>query len=299
MPISIEERVRGTELFFEHYLRGYRDRVNQYYIEEYGKNNECFSLMHPTLLMAVHFIEESHFLFINSDSDDFVNIIATQEQNIEYAQLESAPEHKKNEYIYRLCQLESDQIKKHKNLRELGTHSLIVFRKSNHPILSKDGYQWGIKEADSDFNTYQLAEALKETIQPSSDYHLFDVEPLIEKVKDDQFQYEFTEAIKAYNSQLYLASTITAAVAIETLLQKVIVDKLGENYLPAEEKERYITKLAGILEKNGIIEKRLHHRIRSANELRRGSGHSKSGKMEAIDAQHMFAVIKSIVDELF
>lgn len=298
MPISIEERVRGTELFFEHYLRGYRDRVNQYYIEEYGKNNECFSLMHPTLLMAVHFIEESHFLFINSDSDDFVNIIATQEQNIEYAQLESAPEHKKNEYIYRLCQLESDQIKKHKNLRELGTHSLIVFRKSNHPILSKDGYQWGIKEADSDFNTYQLAEALKETIQPSSDYHLFDVEPLIEKVKDDQFQYEFTEAIKAYNSQLYLASTITAAVAIETLLQKAIIDKLGADYLP-KPKDRYILNLADILVKNNLMSERLLQRIRSANELRRGSGHSKTGKMEAYDAQHIIAVIKSIVDELF
>lgn len=299
MPVSIEERVKGTELFFGEYLRGYRERVNKFYKEEYTNHPSYFPLMNPVMMKALHLQnQDSIFLFVKSSNDQLESVVASEEQMEKYTGLSEVPKLKQDDYIVSLLGFTKKDVSKKKYISELGRFSLNFFDQINHHLIPEESFKWGQKEADWDFNAYQLDEAIKNLSKPSTNYSLFDIDSVINKVIDEQFRYEFEETIKAYNAELYLASTITAGVTIESLLKNIIIDRLGKQSLP-QAKNSYILNYTDILVNKGVMSERLQSRIKSANTLRNSSGHSKSGKMEAADAEYLISVIKSIVDELF
>lgn len=294
---SVEDRIKGANLFYEDYLKGYRERVENYYSIENSKS-KCFKLVDPVLITMVFFKKETYVIFSSSDSDKLVTITATEEQNTKLIELTRAPGHKLEEYILSLTLIKSNIIGLN-NLRDISGDAPIWFNNLNHLNLPKQSYHWGEKKADWDYNLYQFENSFKRAIEPSSTFPLFDLESIFNKVNNNQFKYELEEAVKAYNAGLFLASTITAAVSLETLLKSSVISKLGEEYLPKKDNQKYTLNYAQILLENKQIDERLNHRIRSINELRRGGAHSKTGEIEQWDAEQVISGIKIIVESIF
>ncbi len=300
MPLSVEDRVLGSELFFHKYLEGYRNRVSQYYLEKYEKHPSSFKLMGGTGLIVVHLLSDSFFFFFRSEAEDYVkSVVASEDQNEKYNSMIGAPDHIRLECLSEIGQIDSGSILSEKKLSNIGSNAWTYFRNINHVNLPNASYTWGGEAADLEYLFHNFNQSLIAHKAPKADFHLFDISQIVSKVNDEDFQYEYEEAIKAYNAGLYLPSTITTAVAIETLLKNVIIQRLGERKLPRESREKYILNYANILLREGVISERLNHRIRATNELRRSAGHSKSGKVEQWDAEQAISCVKVIVDELF
>jgi HEPN domain-containing protein len=296
LRISVDERIQGTNLFFREYLEGYRQRVHKYYSDAFNKRSDSFPLMKPTLMFAVHLNKTTFFLFIESDQDHVENIVATDEQNQEYNEMMSVPDHIREEYINQICSVAGNKVIKRKSLNDLAGLSSNAFARKHHGVIPGAGFKWGEKEADWDYRGYQLEIAIVKTVKSSADFPLFDIDAITARVNDDQFRYEFEESIKAYNAGLYLASSITAAVSVETLMKLLFIKHIGKSRLP---QKYFITNLVEELKAKEIVDEKMYHRILSINQLRRGVAHSKTGKVEQWDAEQIIGSIKIIVETLF
>lgn len=301
MPMSsVSDRTAGMEKCYEDILKGYRDRVSSYYAEEYESNPNRFPVMKPTLLITVLFKNDTYFVFASSETDSLSVVQATEEQNSNLSSLRGSPKDEDEDFIKDISNVRKENIFRLILHHDLGQLPDIYFRnvaeKQNFNTLCEEARQWGRAVADKDYNTHKLEMAFKEVMSPSTDYLKFDINVLFAKVNDNDFKYELEEAIKAYNSNLYLAATTTAAVAIETLLKRVIITKLGDKKVP---QDQYILSFAKTLQNENVITDRQFHRIRAANELRRGSAHSKSGSLTQWDADQVISCAKILVDELF
>jgi len=291
---SLEDRISGSGLFFEDFVRGYREQVRNYYSEEFEQSPSHFPLMSQVQMTALHFNRDSLFLFTASNHDSQETIQATEEQNKVYESLLDVPKNKDREYVVDLCGIKEDQLLKILQLQELGEWAWVAMGKQNHERLNKYRYSWGSNAANNDFNSFEFSAAYKNALTPSSNYSLFDIAPIISKVNDEGFQNEFEETIKAYNAELYLASCVTAAVSLETVL-KIALIRRG---IPLQDK-KYILDYAKLLQRQGVINEKMLHRIIAANEIRRGSAHSKSGKIEQWDAEQLIGSIRIVVEALF
>lgn len=288
-PRRLDEFVKYYEWRLPYFLEGYRKRVKNYYLDEFEKSPDCFPLMKPVTDISVFSNFEIDHYFCNSsdNSDQFVAAFNIFEDQKEYVEIMDLPDHLQEKRKLEIAGLsKSDYL----------IHTRSWYGETDDP---KPHYDEALEKrrgahlADKHYNEYskQLSVTSKE-----SRYHLFDIEPIISQVGNDDFQYEFEEAIKAYNKGLYLASTVTAAISIETLLKIVVLRTLGEKQLP---KPYYILSMAELLHKNKIIDDRLYHRIISFNEIRRSAAHSKTGRVNEWDAEQGIALIKIIVESLF
>ncbi|GJM74484.1 hypothetical protein HMSSN036_67000 [Paenibacillus macerans] len=82
----------------------------------------------------------------------------------------------------------------------------------------------------------------------TSEMETFNSEYIVNLVNNKDFKYEFEEAIKAYNVNLFLASSVTAAVALETALKIAFINVFSEGELP---RQYYILTLAEKLKDGG------------------------------------------------
>lgn len=297
LRLTTNNLIDGSKLFFDSYLKGYRDRVQAYYSDE-NIESEAFKFMEPVMTTLLVFASEIYFIFSKADKDELSIIVATDEQNNKLIELARAPIHKKEEYILKII-LGINDIIELITLRDIGLDASIWFNSINHKNLPKQSCYWGEKKADRDFDLLQFEKAFIKATVSSSSFPLFELDSIFSKVTNEQFKYELEEAVRAYNSGLFLASTITAAVSLETLLKLAVICKLGEDYLPKKDNQKYTLNYSQILLDNNKIDERLNHRIRSINELRRGGAHSKTGVIEQWDAEQVISGIKIIVEAIF
>lgn len=276
----LEEFKRYQEFYFKEFVQAYRNRVIEFYREQYEKYPDAFPLMKPVLWISIFRNFEIITFITSASSDEFMDFEDFFDTREEYDKVKDLPEHIQDQRLLDLVGIKS-YIEKITSWYGESEDPEPSFH-SRPPI-----YQ-GSQLADSHFSK----------LMQTKHYDHFDINQILVKVNDENFQYELEEAVKAYNADLFLASSITSAVAIENLLKMKIIKEFGEKALPAP-KDRYIINFANILASHGLMTERLYQRIRSANELRRGAGHSKSGKLTSEDAEYMLSVVKSIVEELF
>lgn len=296
MGIPIEERIEGTGIFFPNFLKGYRDRINQYYADFYSEYPEYFPLMDPIQLYALHFKYDTIFLLCQNEQDSVTNIQANETDNENYVKLDTAPVHIQKQYFFNVAKVAIDHVYKVRELNKLGGLCALGFHAVNHKSLDGTAYHLGAEEADFDYQGLTLDKSIEEKFKPSSNYHSFEIEPLIQKVDSESFRYEFEESIKAYNSELYLAAAAVAGIALENLLKLLIVRRLGRAMLP---KNQFIKDLNLVLANNKIIDNRLYHRIQSYTPIRNSSSHTNDGKAKKEDAEHAYNIIKELIDLCF
>lgn len=296
---SEESFKKGLDIFFPNFMKGYRDRVNKYYKELYDKDSGYFPLMNKCILKSISFKFDPLFIFLKSETDQCMNISITDEEEQKFYDLLSVPEHVYEKELYTYFQIDREDIQKEIKFYSLDDNTTLSFYENNHELLPSQSYLSGEEEADSDYSIYKFSNIIKEVTTHSSYFPLFDIGPVIDKVDNSEFKYEFEESIKAYNSELYLSSVVTAAVSLETLLKTAVEKRLGNNFLPKNNREKHTLQYAQILSRNGLIEERLHHRIKSLNELRRSGAHSKTGRIEQWDAEQMISGIKIVVESIF
>lgn len=288
----IDEYIPSYEEYYKIFLTSYRERVKQYYNEDYEKNPDYFSLMTNVRITILFRTGEFYAFFTKSTSDKdeyitFKSFFANDEEEDEYRNL--PPHIKKQKFNELLRELKID------NYFESETH-WYGMEDDPHPYWDNDVPQRrGRANADSHYQENKVRQA-NMISESTHNNNIFDIQSIVKKVNDDDFQYEYEEAVKAYDKGLYLASSVTAAVALETALKLAFTRALSEEKLP---RVYYILTLADGLKEAGLIDDRLHHRIKSVNELRRGVAHSKTGRVNEWDANQVIGAVKVIVDSLF
>lgn len=293
---NVEEFFDYMEWYYEKFLEAYRTRVEKFYSKEYNETPDAFSLMKPILTTSIYrdYNIHSFLSYSDTDKDEFEHFVDGFDSYEEYKEIDNLPDHIK---LKRLL-----EIAKITNYIE---HQLSYYGESDNPKPSYyEGapiYQ-GNQLADRHFEKISTSTKNELSSKHQNDLNTLDslpdfiLEEILQKVNNDDFSYELSEAIKAYKADLFLASTVTIAVSIETLLKIYIINTLGEKVLP---RVYYILNLTEILETNKKIDSRLSHRIKAFNEIRRGVAHSKSGKVEKWDAEQGLTLVKLLVESLF
>lgn len=297
--ISAEEALDNAEVFAKGFFQGYRDRVKKHYTEAKSQRPDLFPFCNPTKLIIIEFANNHVFCLFTSSASDEVCIIRTNEkQNTAYIVSTTEPKWYQQKVVSEIAGIDPNKVLKNCPIHEFELLSFSIVTKQHKHYIVSASYDQGGQEADSHFNEYELELAVRNASQPTDQYPHFEIETLLQRVNNDQFSYEIREAIKCYNTELFLAATIVIAIGMETILKQKIVSALGTNHLP-NEADQTLFKLAKKLKDNHMISERLNQRIVSFNYLRRGSGHSKTGVIEAGDAQFGFSVLDSMIQELF
>lgn len=280
---NVEEFVENKEWYYRMFLKFYRSRVEEFYAEEYAEHPETFPFMKSTKSITV-FRDYGMITFLlnaESNTDEHYSKIDGMNSYEEYEEISRLPSYIKEKRLLEIAGIDG-YIEK----------DLSYYGESDHPV----------PEYREDVALYQgntYADKHYEITNKYKEKKQIDISIALEKYNDPQFRYELEEAAKAYSLDLYLASTVTAAVALETLLKSIIVNKLGVKFIPVNNKFRHTLQYAKILQENHLIEERLFHRIQSMNELRRSGAHSKSGEMKKWDAEQFLSGINEVVTALF
>lgn len=281
---NVEDFIKYKEWSFKESLKAYRERVINYYQDEFNENNNNFPFMSPVKAVAIFRDYEIIIYYIHSTNkkDEFFYQIDEFENYEEYKKNENMPEHIKQARLLKIADIDN-YIEK----------SISWYGESSDPVPNYDleaTQSRGRSLADKHFrNLEQIGLTL-----PS-----LNIKKYLSSIDNEHFKYELKEAIKAFDNKLYLASTVTAAVSLETLLRTTIVSTLGEKQLPQNNRDKHTLNYATILLDNGIITERMNHRIRALNELRRASAHSKTGIITEWDAEQYLTGIFELVSFFF
>ncbi|MEK5376544.1 hypothetical protein [Paenibacillus sp. FSL P2-0173] len=281
----IDEYIKSYKEYYDIFLDNYRKRVMQYYTEEYKQHPENFRLMNKVRITTLFRTGEFFAYFFESKSgqDEYITIKSFFKDEEEAKSYLDLPKHIQKDQFNKLL-IDNEII----DYFDYETH-WYGMDDDPHPDWDEDvPVIRGKGKADSDYD--------KKIASSKTIANIFNVEELVSTVNDEDFQYEYEEALRAYQEGLFLASSVTAAVALETLLKIAFVKTFSIDDLP---KIYYILTLADKLKESGKIDERLHHRIKSVNELRRGVAHSKSGHVSKWDAEQVIGSIKVIADSLF
>ncbi|KMY49196.1 hypothetical protein [Peribacillus loiseleuriae] len=289
-----DESFRIAEKYYKLYFKAYRERVEKFYKSISEEEPDFFPFINPIEVIIIYQNYNYYIFFSNSKSnEDTVRYITDFIQDTdEYAKIKDMPEHIQDKRL-----LEKAKIGKYIE-NDKGNYGM-NFPKPDINFHIPYSEQSGREKCDEHYHNYEFSKAFKEANMPSSDFPLFEMDLIYSLVNNEQFKYELEESVKAYNSELFLASIVTAAVSLETLLKISIINKLGEDYLPKEDRKKYTLNYAQILLNQNVIDERLNHRIRAINELRRGGAHSKTGKIEQWDAEQIISGIRIIVEFIF
>lgn len=284
---NVEEYIEYKKWFYREFLDAYRNRVNEFYKDQYIDNPNQFPFMEPTSVITIfRDYDMVNFLFPSpSAKDEYDYKIDEFNSWDEYKEIHDLPEHIKEQRLLDIA-----------GISDYTSKDLSWYGESDDPHPNYDNsipkYQ-GNSCADKHYKSMDTVKSKDNGLVQKDQ---FEEDSLIKKVNNEEFQYELNESIQAYNAGLYLASTAVSAVTIETLLKITFTSHYGEEALP---RRYYILNLADKLHDGKIIDNRLYHRIKSFNELRRGASHSKTGEMSDWDASQGIALIKEIVELLF
>ncbi|PAD33792.1 hypothetical protein, partial [Terribacillus saccharophilus] len=127
-------------------------------------------------------------------------------------------------------------------------------------------------------------------------YSVLDLDPMIKKVNDEDFEYQLNEAIAAYDHSLYMASTACLGVSLETLC-KILLEKNGK--VISEYDSTILSKLADRLYRDNIISKRFKSRLDICYKLRNLSAHTSPGVVIREDCHTIISTINEFVNTYF
>lgn len=179
------------------------------------------------------------------------------------------------------------------NVSEL-TFSLAL--DGNFPGIERDA-EIALKKEASNFhshNNYKQNYYAKNAARYA--YSELDLNPIINKVNDDDFSYQIDQAIAAYDNSLYLASCATLGVCLETVC-KLLLTRNG-----VKMKDSDSTLLDGLNEKlreNKLISFKLKGRIDVCYKVRNLAAHTSPGKVVKSDCHFILNTISEVVEGHF
>ncbi|MCS1383593.1 hypothetical protein NXZ75_15390 [Lysinibacillus sphaericus] len=231
-PVNFECFIDSTNIFWLNFLQSYRLTVNEKYQDIYSEYPNEFIYMQNLEGIALFKNHEITFHVYNNSIDAF-NFACLQFHTFkEYKVYSELSDLDKKEHIKSLCQRSDSPLKTFNIKYGYQVPTLIPgdFDVTKNPNdLPEMGTKMGVNVAVEHGN--------KLIYEKRERFALFNLEQYVPMVKDEHFEYEIAEAIKAYRSELYLAATAVTGVAMENLLSIIIIKKCGEDKLP---KRRYI-----------------------------------------------------------
>lgn len=182
---------------------------------------------------------------------------------------------------------------------------------ANEKLSSQEEYVGFIKSNERLFNNFSdigrviaihEAKKYKEHISFQSSYYaknaikyaysLLDLDPLITKVNDEDFEYQLNEAVAAYDNSLYMASCATLGVCIETVC-KIILKR--QNIKLKDSDATMLDKLAEKLRSHRLITKKDHDRIAVSYKIRNLASHTSPGQVVQNDCHFLINTIHDLV----
>jgi hypothetical protein len=127
-------------------------------------------------------------------------------------------------------------------------------------------------------------------------YSELDFTPIIEVVKDKDFEYALNESIACYDQSLYLAAVSTAGTTLENLIIKILESK-GE--YTDDNSTTELGELSGKLRRTGLINKRERKRIMLAASFRNLASHANKGRVTRQDAKLVYQEIFNLASKAF
>lgn len=284
--ISNEEIKKGYEIVFQPFLEGYRNHVNELYLEEYNDRSDSFIYMEPIKLFLLLSEDSSYIIITRSERDELVFIPPSPEN---YAFSEN-PEKLKIKFMKEQLQIDNplEYTPYYAFLRYIGGK---FFKETNHPKLYEEAKISGISTADSHASQYEYYKSLNMYLSHKVELENIDFENITTKVNDPSFQYEFEESVKAYNAGLYLAAATTGRIALENILRQLIKKELGSQFLPDK---TYIWKSVDVLTKNEILSGRLRGQINQQSEIRNTNCHTNDAPVTKETVDNLYGVIRDI-----
>ncbi|QXE19498.1 HEPN domain-containing protein [Clostridium sp. 001] len=290
---KIQEILPMRKIHLTEFLKGYRDRTKQYYETEHNDSPDIFRFMDPVLVISVYINSDIYSIVLRSTSKDTFDNKFFYLNSDELENFYNNPSHIREQELLKKAE-KDDCLTIFKN-----SINEIYYNPLNLEFCKEKSYDDGCNEADDDYNTYKTTRLLKSAVESYKDildFNILNLSYINKKVKDDEFKYEIEESAKAYKAELFLASSLTAQVSIETLLKVAIIKHLGKDKVP---NHLYIYGLGKLLNDNGKIDDRLFKRIQAINDLRHGSAHSNTGTIEKWDAEQTLSLVRILVDALF
>ncbi len=127
-------------------------------------------------------------------------------------------------------------------------------------------------------------------------YSELDLNPIIDKVNDEDFSYQIDQAIAAYDHSLYLASCATLGVCLETVC-KILLVKNGVKMKDSD--STLLDTLTAKLRENRLISFKMKGRIDVCYKVRNLAAHTSPGKIVKSDCHFILNTISEIVEEHF
>ena len=124
-------------------------------------------------------------------------------------------------------------------------------------------------------------------------FSFLDFDALIEKVNDEDFDYQMNEAKTCYEQQLYLAACCTFSVCLETVLMQI----LEKHNLKVNEDSTMLNKIGETLREKEIISKRANNRLLTTYSVRNSTSHTNKNKVIQNDCEWILKTIEFFVDE--
>ncbi|MGP4038320.1 hypothetical protein ACTWP4_00210 [Gracilibacillus sp. D59] len=127
-------------------------------------------------------------------------------------------------------------------------------------------------------------------------YSELDLNPIINRINDEDFSYQLDQAIAAYDFSLYLPACATLGVCLETVC-KLLLQRNGVKI-----KDSDSTMLDGLgerLKANGIINYKLKGRIDVCYKVRNLASHTSPGKIVKSDCHFILNTISEIAEGYF
>lgn len=127
-------------------------------------------------------------------------------------------------------------------------------------------------------------------------YSEMDLNPIIDKVGDDDFSYQLDQAIAAYDSSLFLPACATLGVCLETVC-KLLLAKEGVKVKDSD--STLLDQLGLKLRERRIISYKLNSRIDVCYKVRNLASHTSPGKVVKQDCHFILNTISEIVETHF
>lgn len=127
-------------------------------------------------------------------------------------------------------------------------------------------------------------------------FSLLDLEPIIKRVGDGDFEYQLNEAIAAYDNSLYMASCATLGVCLETVCKLIITNSGGKI---KDSDATMLDKLGERLRQDKLINYKDKSRIDVCYKVRNLSSHTSPGKVTQNDCHFLINTIQSLVEQYF
>lgn len=125
-------------------------------------------------------------------------------------------------------------------------------------------------------------------------FSLFDLQPLVKLVKDEEFTYQLDQAMAAYHENLFLPCAATLGVVLETLCIKVLEK---HNTKKPKSGDTQLGKLIERLSSERIITRKDNARLDVAYRMRNLAAHTNPGSTLKEDCHFMLNVINTIAFE--